>query len=63
MDVKELDENYSSMKSDIEPINKNQLEKKNATSEMKNTLEEFKGRLDEEEDRISNLENKVGKNT
>ena len=38
------------MKKDIETINKNQLEMKNAVSEMKNTLDRIKSRLDEAED-------------
>ena len=61
--LKEPSENYISMKKDIETLNKNQLEMKNAISEMKNTLEGIKIRLDESEDRISELEDKVEKNT
>ena len=33
------------MKKDIEPLNKNQFEMKNAMSEMKNTLEGIKSRI------------------
>ena len=51
------------MKTDIETMNKKQLEVKNAISEMKNTLEGIKRRLDEAEDRISDLKNKVEANT
>ena len=54
--LKELNENYTSMKKDIEAINKNQLEMKNAISEMKNIPEGIKIRLHKAEDGISNLE-------
>ena len=47
--LKELNENYTSMKKDIEAINKNQLE-------MKNIPEGIKIRLHKAEDGISNLE-------
>ena len=47
---KELNENYISMKKVIETMNKNQLEMKNAISEIKNTLEGIKMRLNEAED-------------
>ena len=60
--LKEPNENYSSMKKDIEAMNKNQLEIKSTISEIKNTLEGIKNKLDEEE-QISNLEYKVEKNT
>ena len=59
--LKELNENYISLKKDIETMNKNHLEIKNTIFDMKNTLEGIKCRLDEPEDQISNLENKVKK--
>ena len=40
---------------DIETINKNQEEIKNAISKMKNTLEGIKSMLDEAEDQIHKL--------
>lgn len=59
--LKELSENYNSMKKDNEPIKSNQSEK-NTTSEMNNTLEGINHRLDAE-NQISNLEDTVEKNT
>ena len=61
--LKELSENYNSMKKDIETMKKNQSEMKNTTSYIKNSLEAIKSRLDEAEDWISDLEDKVEKNT
>ena len=46
---KEHPVNYTSMKKDIETINKSQEEMKNKISEMKNT-EQIKSRLDEAKD-------------
>ena len=45
---KELSGIYISMKTYIETLNKNNLEMKNAISEMKNTLEIIKSRLDKQ---------------
>ena len=53
----------NSMKKDIEPIKRNQLEIKNATSEINDTLQGINSRLDEAEDQISDLEDKIEKNT
>ena len=39
---------YTSMKKDIETINKRQEEMKNTISQLKNTIEGIKGRLDEQ---------------
>ena len=50
---KELSGNFIIMKKYIETMNKNELEMKNAISEM-NTLERIKSRLTEAEDWISN---------
>ena len=61
--VKELRENYSSMKKDIETIKKNQSEMKNTISDMKNTLEGISNRLDEAEDQIKNLEDDIAEDT
>ena len=47
---KEQNENYISMKKEIETINKNQEEMNNKISEIKNTLEGITSRLDEAED-------------
>ena len=47
--LKELSENYISMKENIETMNKNQLEMKNETSDMKNTLGVITSRLGEAE--------------
>ena len=47
--LKELNENYISMRKDIETMNKNQLEMKNETSDMKNTLGVITSRLGEAE--------------
>ena len=60
---KELTENYTIMKKDIETINKSQEEMKNTISGLKDTVEGIKSRLDEAEDRISELEDKVEKNS
>ena len=49
-DYKELSGNYISMKQDIETINKNKLEMKNAISKMMNPLKRIKSRLDEAKD-------------
>ena len=43
---KELTVNNTSMKKDIETINKSQKEMKNTISELKNTVEEIKRELD-----------------
>ena len=59
---KELSGNFIIMKKYIETMNKNELEMKNAISEM-NTLERIKSRLDEEDNWTSNSEHKVEKNT
>ena len=59
----ELTANYINMKKEIETINQNQGQMKNAISELKNTVEEIKSRLDEAEDQISELEDKVEKNS
>ena len=48
--LKKLQENYINMKRDTETLNKNQLEMKNAISEMKNTLEGIKRKIDEAQD-------------
>ena len=61
--LKELSGNYITMKKDIETLNNNQLEMKNAVSEMKNTLEAIKSRLDEAEDQNRELKCNVEKNT
>ena len=45
---KELSGIYISMKTYIETLNKNNLEMKNAISEMKNTLEIINSRLDKQ---------------
>ena len=50
------------MKTNIETMNKNQVERKNTISEM-NTLEGTKSRLDEAENQISKVEDKVEINT
>ena len=42
--------NYTSMKEDIDTINKSQEEMKKTISELKNTVEGMKSRLDEAED-------------
>ena len=47
------------MKIDIETIEKDQLEIKNAIPEINNTLEGMNHRLDEAEDQLSDLEDKV----
>ena len=47
------------MRKHIETVNKNQLEVKNALSEMKNTLVGIKTRWVKKEDQISKLEDKV----
>ena len=47
---KEHPVNYTSMKKDIETINKSQEEMKNTASEMKKIVEGIKSRLDEAED-------------
>ena len=49
------------MKKDIEPIKRDQLEIKNATSEINDTLQGINSRLDKAEDHISDLEEKVKK--
>ena len=59
--LNELNENYVIRKRDIETMNKNQMEVKNAISEMKNKLEGIKSRLDKAEDLINELEDKVKK--
>ena len=57
--LKELSENYISMKKNIETMNKNHLEMNNAISEKKNTLKGIKSRLDEAEGQTSDLKYKV----
>ena len=52
--LKELSENFNSIKKDIETIKKNQ-------PEIRNTLEVINRPLDEAEDQISDLEDKVAK--
>ena len=44
--LKELNENYISMKKNIETVNKKQLKMKNAICEMKNTLKGINERVD-----------------
>ena len=44
---KEISGTHINMKKDIETLNKNQMEMKNAISEMKNTVGGIKNRLDE----------------
>ena len=58
---KELSENTSAWKKEIETINKNQEEKSNKILEIQNTLEGITSRLDEGEDWKSELEDKVEK--
>ena len=60
--LKELSGNYNSMKKDIETMNKNQLEMKDAISEMLNILERIKSILHEVEDQIIKLLTKIEKN-
>ena len=57
--LKELSENYISMKKNIETMNKNHLEMNNAISEKKNTLKGIKSRLVQADYQISKLEDKV----
>ena len=59
--LKELKENYISMKNDIEAVNKNRLKIKGTILKMRSTLEEMKSRLDEAKVRVSNLESTVKK--
>ena len=54
--LKELNENYISIKKDIEAMNQNQLERKN-------TQERIESQLNKAEDQISDLEDKAEKNT
>ena len=61
--LKELSENYSSRKTGIETIKKNQQKMKNTISEMKNTPEGINSRLDETEDQISDLGDKLSEHT
>ena len=51
------------MKKDIETLNKNKFEMKNAISEINNTREEIKSRLDKAEDQITELEQGRKKHT
>ena len=63
VNYKEHTGNYSSMKKEIETINKDQEEKKNSTSEIKNIPEGITSIQDDAEDQISELEDKVERNT
>lgn len=49
------------MKSEVETMNKNQLELRNDIAKIKNTLEVFNCKLEEAEKWISELEDKVEK--
>ena len=49
-ELRELSDNYISLKKDIVTMNENQMERKKAISEMKNKPEGIKSRLGETED-------------
>ena len=61
--LKELSENFHSMKPDIETIKRNESQMKTTGTEMRNKLEGITGRVDEAKNQISYLEYKEANNT
>ena len=63
--LKELSENFNSMKKDIETIKKKKepVRNKEYITEMKNNLQGINNGVDEAENQISNLEYNKAKNT
>ena len=61
--LKELSENFYSMKRDTETTKKNQSDMKDTLVEIKNILQEINSTAYEAKNQISNLEDKEAKNT
>ena len=61
--LKELSENFNSIKKDTETIKKNQTEMNNTLTEMKNTLQGINSGIDEATNQRRVLEDKEAENT